>query len=182
MNDSLQKIFSIDLGLRTAAGAEFDGQSCRLSKGFLWKTDPEESRGPKAWKSMVGEIQNTIKMRGVISRFTTIIMEWPQVYRQKHGYGKDLLELSAVGGGVVSVFSEVDHQLYEASEWTRSRPKGPNQKRILRHLEDGEIDRLASSLDEEPESIKQKVQNEKAGQIEHVIDAVGIGLYHLRRM
>ena len=111
---------------------------------------------------------------------------------------RELLRLSTIAGAV-STLGTLSYS-YAPSEWNKNRPKGPNHAKILRALTDREKDDLLVEAkkitDGESKSLFKSLRpqitdvhtlydravDERTGQAEHVLDAIGIGLYHLGRL
>jgi len=100
------------------------------------------------------------------------------VYERMQHYSKrpkaDVDDLFQLVGAVHACFSGANNAIVEGylpGTWTSGRPKDVNHDRIRRRLSGPEVDVVGDELATIPE-----------GQHEHVLDAIGIGLYHLRRL
>ena len=111
---------------------------------------------------------------------------------------RELLRLSTIAGAV-STLGTLSYS-YTPSEWNKNRSKGGNHCKILRALTDQEKDDLLVKSEKitdgdgkplfeslrpqikEADQLYDRAVDERTGQAEHVLDAVGIGLYHLGRL
>lgn len=190
MNSKNDFLISIDPGLNVAGWAVWFLRSSweeAIDAPELWKAghtrNPVDSRGPKAWFAMVTRLKGNIRSETGLT-FGNLnfefALEWLEVYKGKTGYSADVLELAGVVGTLNGQFPEADFETYKPRTWTRGRPKKANQPRILRRLSEQEIASAfhPTSTDE----IRGKVENGKQGVLEHAIDAIGVGLYHLEKL
>jgi hypothetical protein len=89
--------------------------------------------------------------------------------REAHG---DIIDLAHVAGGILVGFEgEAKLRLLSAAEWTGGRNKKVNHVRIRRRLNEAEEAALDASL-----------RGVMRSNHKELVDAVGIGLYHLRRL
>lgn len=101
----------------------------------------------------------------------TLVLEWPQVYqggRQK-GDPNDLLPLAALNGALRALFPAPRLHLPKPSDWKGQVPKDIMGARIL------------SKLTAEEKAVWNAAQFPKS-LAHNVLDAVGLGLYSLRRL
>lgn len=101
----------------------------------------------------------------------TLVLEWPQVYqggRQK-GDPNDLLPLAALNGALRTLFPAPRLHLPRPSDWKGQVPKDIMGARIL------------SKLTAEEKAVWNAAQFPKS-LAHNVLDAVGLGLYSLRRL
>lgn len=117
-----------------------------------------------------------------------------------------ILDLAGAGGAIVGLFSADASQAsaYTPSQWNRNRAKGPNHAKILRALSLYEREKLlknASIIDsdgkkttrralwatrrpriDDYETLYRRAVKTSTGDGEHVLDAIGIGLFHFGRL
>ncbi len=98
-----------------------------------------------------------------------LIIEDPRIYPVTNVRPNDLMKLSAAVGAIVAKVSAKFTKLVTPSQWKKSVPKTIHQKRIWRTLNESEKEILDSCLC--PKSLHH-----------NVVDAVGIGLWHVGRM
>lgn len=91
-----------------------------------------------------------------------IVLEKPQVYRHARARSADLVDLAISAGRIEGMFSRA--VWYLPREWKGQVPKKIHHPRILAQLTDREKSCLPS----------------KKGELKHILDAVGLGLYHMR--
>ena len=100
---------------------------------------------------------------------TTIIIEWPQVYRGKVGPNpNDLLKVSAAGACFLSSIPHAKSLSYLPREWKKSLPKEKMNDLV----------EAALSTDEHLIFSEQKLAKRNSN---NVLDAIGIALFQLGR-
>lgn len=159
-------LLAIDPGLRHCGVASF--RQGRLVGAALVQGAPE-GRGWPAWITMTEAIELAVADR--IAPGAVLVLERPQVYAvgMSKGDPDDLLELTGIVGAVAArLEAQGAHvTLYKPREWKGQVPKAVHNERVRSHLDPEELRILdgcgARSL------------------IHNVTDAVGIGLFHLRR-
>lgn len=158
-------LISIDPGLRHCTAAFFENKKLIRT---LWVDNPQKKlRGPKAWVDMAGELSYQValaKQFSTVERLT-VVLEMQQVYGGR--FAKDLIELASVTGAIAHCFSGDTLVGYLPKEWTRGRKKPVHNEHTLKALTSEELKRLAQ--------VAKSLQH-------NIIDAVGIGLYHLGRL
>jgi hypothetical protein len=98
--------------------------------------------------------------------FSELVCEVPQVYEKRKTDPADLIALALVVGAVSAHFREAP-TLYLPREWKGQAPKAVTRRRVIETL----------SADE-----RKNIEKVPAGQAEHVYDAIGIGLFHLKKL
>lgn len=190
-------LLSLDPGYKKSGIAVFDEDS--LCYGALVQTSPVDDLAVH-WQTQTYEIYRAV--REALGLFCTynVVVEIMQVDdRTGKAQAKQLLRLSGLAGAV-SNFSAGSSHSYPPSEWNKNRSKGPNHAKILRALTDQEKDDLLVESEKitdgdgkplfeslrpqikEADQLYDRAVDEHTGQAEHVLDAVGIGLYHLGRL
>jgi len=188
-------LLSLDPGYRQSGIALF--YEDMLLYGALIEVDPLVNLAAH-WREVAEQIDKTASRVGHWRySVTTEIMQIDG--RTGKAQAGQLLRLSGLAGAVVGEAVD-DVSSYTPSEWNKNRSKGPNHSKILRALEDEEKTDLLVESEKITngdrkglfESLKPKIQtanqlyeravDERTGQAEHVLDAVGIGLYHLGRL
>jgi len=153
-------IFSIDPGVNTVGVAVWDG--AELSRAFLVRTEHEQ-----AWWSVVW--QTVVALRCYPISDSVLVIEKPQIYVRSRSKGdpNDLIDLALVGGAIAGATRPAEVVLYRPAEWKGQVPKPVMIERIKRSLSESE---------------RERVEIPKVRSLEHnVWDAVGIGLFHLRK-
>ena len=97
---------------------------------------------------------------------TPVVIEKPQVYKFGKAKNKDIVDLS-VGAGKVMTFTTGRVTEYLPAFWKGQMPKKEHQDRIKVQLYTNEVLILEGFLKTE---------------LDHILDAVGIGLFHLGRL
>jgi Holliday junction resolvasome RuvABC endonuclease subunit len=156
-------LVSIDPGLRVIGYAEWYGG--QLFKAGLIKNPCDKTvKDDTVWLGMVEAITQTIQ--GVHE----VVIEKPQVYVASRSKGdpNDLINLALVVGAIGMAFhlDETRVKTYRPAEWKGQVPKDVTERRVHEALTDAELGRVIWP-------VKSLCHN--------VIDAIGIGLHHLRR-
>lgn len=188
-------LLALDPGYRKSGIALFDGGS--LCYGGLIQVAPSVDLAAH-WQEVAKQIDKTASRAG--SWRYSVVSEIMQIdNRTGKAQAKQLLRLSGLAGAVSSFSAGPSHS-YTPCEWNKNRSKGPNQAKILRALTDEETDRLIERSEKvtdgeskslfdslrppitDSDQLYDRAVDESVGQAEHVLDAVGIGLYHLDRL
>jgi hypothetical protein len=98
-----------------------------------------------------------------------VVLEVPRVYDRKRWKGdpNDLIDISVAGGILVGALRPETVKLVRPQDWKGQTPKGVQADRTLAKLTKAEAERLNGVAS------KSKLHN--------VIDAIGIGLWELKR-
>jgi hypothetical protein len=94
-----------------------------------------------------------------------LVIEMPQVYRTGQARLKDVTELAFSAGAIAARYENVIR--YLPAEWKGQVPKNIHQARIMAALTQSERKIL--------DGIKKK-------DLQHILDAIGLGLFHLGRL
>lgn len=166
-------VVSIDPGLRGCGVAVF--RDTELVWASYIRSPNAKDRGPKAWLDMA--IQVEAELRSLFEDLfieggtldAALVVEVPQVYRgaQQKGDPDDLLQLVGVEGWVAGLLRAVRVVGYRPREWKGQVPKDVHVRRIEAIL-----------LPEE----KARMQKCPASLRHNMLDGVGIGLFHVRRL
>ena len=154
---------SIDPGLRHLGLATFCDET--LTYAGLIKNPETTARGPKAWVAMAEVVAREVDDRVLMTH--DFASEVPQVYARGPGDPADLLELAGVVGAVAAVIGAGRATGYLPRVWKGQVPKAVMCRRIEDRLSDDEKD----AVEKCPASLRH-----------NVLDAIGIGLYHLGRL
>lgn len=154
-------IVSIDPGLNHCGVAFWNENTKMLLSARLVKN--ALSRYRNKWAAMAYELRAAIKEEWDGAPVVEVISELPQIYQgpKQKGDPNDLIDLALVVG---RLYPDV---LYKPREWKGQVPKDAMVKRIeskLTQEEKGRIEKCSASLRH------------------NVLDAVGIGLFHLGRL
>jgi len=108
--------------------------------------------------------------RDVVERPSSRIQRWciiekPVVYERGRVRKSDIVDLAFSAGLVAGGYAQ--HRCVSPAEWKGQVPKSVHQRRILGRLSPSEASVLAGALKKH---------------LVHVLDAVGIGLWALRRL
>ena len=103
---------------------------------------------------------------------TNLVVEVPQVYAGPRAKGdpNDLIQVAVCAGWVIGQYTGADLRAVKPSEWKGQEPKDITEKRVLESLSSFEN----SVLEAERAKVKKSVAH-------NMVDAVGIGLWALRR-
>lgn len=158
------KLLAIDPGLRGCGCAYFDGPT--LVRAYYAANPLEKGDGPSAWFALADAIYADFKAKG--HRVDFYVVELMQVYKFGGGNPADLLELAGVGGAIGAMFPLEPSAAagYLPRTWKGSVAKHVHQPRVLAQLSDAEIE---------------AIEEHRKTYAEHVVDAIGLGLFHLER-
>lgn len=196
-------LLAVDPGYRQTGLALFEGKT--LNEGALLEIGNTDTDLAMHWKDQWQMIEWWLKC--ATSAFPlspiSVVTEIMQIDgRTGKAQADALLKLSGTAAISVSLASDSGSVAgYTPSEWNKNRPKGPNQGRIIRSLDKKEKERmLKRSVKRDdcgggrplfpslrpaitcPDALYERAIDGRLGMAEHVIDAVGIGLYHLGRL
>lgn len=121
-----------------------------------------------AWAEFVFDTLNRAGMAtlgGPEANPATIVIEMPQIYRGAQSRLSDIADLTFAAGAIAGRYEQVIR--YLPAEWKGQVPKDVHQARIKSALTDAE--------DEILDEFKKK-------DLIHILDAVGLGLYHTGRL
>ena len=155
-------LIAVDPGLACTGLAVFVDGELRSVRGAC--TDPTRSLQQRVI-SIAEEVQDA----GCCA--TRCAMEMPTIYPRAKGKGSgnDIVKLATVVGAVIAVLYVSEMMLVAPAEWKGQVPKAIHQPRILAKLRENES------------RILRAVSGEYGAKLHNVIDAIGIGLYALRR-
>lgn len=167
-------MISLDPGLRDFGVARFVNGELVEAKTL---SGPSEDRGPSAWR------HNARKFgRRFDEDVGLFVYEKPRVREGKRGYSGDLFELVGSLAAIASLAHLPEraegYEAYQPREWIGSRPKEANHFRIWRELSESEREAFDVSV----EDMQDRVESDSMGSLEHCLEAVGVGLYHLERL
>ena len=149
-------ILSVDPGLRACGLALWSGRTLTYAWLARSSADTQVNLADR-WRAMVRAVG--------AGRLELLVMEMPRVYRASPGNPSDLLNLTAVLGGLTQTF-DCSSVLYLPQRWTRGRNKEERRPVIDKELSDTERSRIEAC----PKSL-----------LHNVYDAIGIGLFHFGR-
>lgn len=107
-----------------------------------------------------------------VSSADTVYVEIPQVYSGPRAKGdpNDLIQVAVCAGWVISQYRRADLKTVKPAEWKGQEPKEITHKRVLASLSPYELTVFDQDLKKHPKGVQH-----------NVVDAVGIGLWALRR-
>ena len=143
---------AIDPGTEQAGFARFEAG--RLTQAVLVK-EKGSTKEQRAWKV-------ACKLGALCQKGEPVILEYPQIYVRSPGDPDDLLALTLVVGGVLAL--QGGGELVRPRTWKGQVPKKIMTNRILKQLDDAERQLCSDVKDNH-----------------NVLDAVGVGLWKLRR-
>lgn len=150
-------IASVDPGTRESGVALWDAVSGRLTHAFLIKAG--------GWIAMASAVKEAIPA------CDRLVIEIPQIYVRSRSKGdpNDLIKLAACAGAIVGRLpSGVEILCARPADWKGQTPKEVTRSRCLTALSPDEI---------------RSVRLPSAKGLQHnVWDAVGLGLWYLRRL
>lgn len=181
-------LLSIDPGLHQSGLAIFVDSQLQWA-GTAECTDNE--RNSVGWQQMGREIATYVEAAstsGIFDRFDLVAHEGFQI-RGRKGRPKDILQLAGVVGASFGSIStqylpdsyEDGYRYVKPQKWTKSRPKEANQQRIWRRLEGDEKNQF-NGISAVALASRLFGESFEPDKWEHAIDAVGIGLYCVRRL
>ena len=145
-------LVAIDPGTEQAGFARF--KEGRLTQAVLVR-EKGSTKEQRAWRV-------ACKLGELCQPEDSIILEYPQIYVRSPGDPDDLLALALVVGGVLSL--QKGGELVRPRTWKGQVPKKIMVNRILKHLDDAERELCKDIKDNH-----------------NVLDAVGVGLWKLKR-
>lgn len=159
-------LLSVDPGFRTMGlaiwynGDLFYACDVHASEGEQW-------RGPAVCRLAARAARRQILASFKPINFDDVAFEGVEVYKYQTGKQTSLFDVYGVVCALATIDETPDgpegwHE-YKPREWTGERPKRANHRRIR------------DRLDEDDEA---KIVDDS----EHVLDAIGVGLYHLREL
>lgn len=161
------RFFSIDPGLRSCGLAMFEDK--RLQRVGL--VEHKNGSGPSQWTGMAGEVDAAIRdWAGRLRPTDEVVIEYMQTRRNRADAHDDLIKLSQVSGAIYALTGRAGVHA-PANTWTKGRSKPKNHKRIKRRLKAAERKILDEAL-----------LGVSRGDRKELLDAVGIGLWHARRL
>ena len=161
----MKVLVSWDPGLRESGYAVFQGSEL-IEAGAIYARDGE--KGARQWVAMAKEVYKVL----LEFRPDTFVFEQMQTRRGRADAHAALIELSIISGMVAGLGIDlgVEPVAVPANVWTKGRNKLANQGIIEKLLGTPELQVLEEALEET------KKTNHK-----EVYDAIGIGLYSVRR-
>lgn len=164
-------LIAVDPSLRTTGVAIFRGPT--LERAFLVK-NPSKARGAEGWKDMSYAV--AVQVSGHEADPETLVIET----QHKHHKGRiqDYTELAHATGAIVGALYADKYETVTVSEWKGSLPKRISNRRTVDALSGTDL-RAIEGYDYAL-TVKLNTLPESAP-IRNVLDAVGIGLYFLRK-
>lgn len=165
----MKTLVSFDPGLREAGLAVFTNGL--LTAAFLVRNPNTKDRGGKAWLAMGREVAKTL--RGVIYTPDLFVSEIPQVYREGKSANvspDDLTNLTGVVGCVIGFLDPSEVKTYVPAEWKGQVPKDIHNKRVI------------TALNADEHWVLYNTVKCPASLLHNVVDAIGVGLFELKRM
>jgi hypothetical protein len=155
-------LIAVDPGLVCTGLAVFVDGELRTVRGAC--TDPT-----KSLQERVLSIAEDVQDAGCCAQ--RCVMEMPTIYPRAKGKGSgnDIVKLATVVGAVIAALPVSTMILVAPAAWKGQVPKRIHQPRILAKLRENES------------RIVRAVSREYGAKTHNIIDAIGIGLYALRR-
>lgn len=122
-------------------------------------------RGPEAWLAMAKAVSDHLTV--LRPCLDLLVLERQQVYLRGHGNPDDLLELAGVNGAIVAKLDLPKSHAYLPREWKSNIPKSIMLNRIESRLSAEEL----ATIQPCPASLRN-----------NIIDSVGLGLKHVKRL
>lgn len=193
----MNELIAVDPGLRHCGVALFLGGELKAA-GLV--ENPNTGRGPSAWRDMAfavdgwagsvwAGIHSDWKERFTLSDYPTVdrsslALEVMQVYGgPRKEDPNDLLELNGVQGAISATVDDLDEIVaYLPRQWKGQVPKDVMCRRITKpgRLTEQELEN--TGLVRADNAIGAKHPNIPTHLLHNVLDAIGIGLYHLNRL
>lgn len=165
-------ILSVDPGLRGIGAALFAPDTGKLLYAAYLRNPETSGDGAKAWFALADHCYEVLKAKAKelqrpIDVYVVELMM--RRYKDIRTDVNDLIQVAAAGAAVGAALPVKAAYSYPASTWKGSVPKKIHNVRILNALSPEE----RAIYDAEP----------TASSLKHnIVDAIGIGLYHLERM
>lgn len=160
-------MISIDPGRQHVGVAMFD--EGKLVDAFCVHAKKADSQLFATAQTVISKI--AYRWPGACTPFAQeVALEMMQTRESNVAAHASIIELEFLSGLLAAKFNYFTR--VPANEWTGGRPKHINHSRIRRRLEEKERDVLVDALEEETRSSNHK----------EILDAIGIGLYHLKRL
>ena len=163
-------VVALDPGLRAPGIAVFDGAG-----QLRWATCLDiggKIRGAAQWSKMYEALRH-LPWRVAVNY--TMLVEKPQIYEGAPVNTDDLIELSAaLGASVAGLYSRLPitkYVTYLPRQWKGQVPKPIHHARIEKRLTTKEYAAMLESTAGVPENL-----------LHNALDAVGLGMYYLKRM
>ena len=165
-------LLSIDPGLHAVGAAVFDTTSSNdlvwagLIKNHVDAHPSNPSYHSMIWRGMVDAVDAEMHVLGYAP--DRMAVELPQVYVASRSKGdpNDLIMLTGVVGGLVHWFTGLTF-LYSPRSWKGTVDKKVMTERILKHLSEEE---------------RSKIQKAPKSLWHNVVDGIGLGLFHTKRL
>jgi len=153
-------LLTIDPGFRYFAYAMFS--ESEIAYADISKTKSED------WEAWTGQPPSFLEIQEIVSQFEwgakMAIIEFPQIHRDTPN-PNDIVKLASACGAYTSLLQRLGFSVVwvRPAEWKGTVPKDVMTKRILAKIKECEYSRIKNAKDH------------------NVIDAIGIGLWHLNR-
>jgi hypothetical protein len=155
-------LLAVDPGVRGCGVAVFDG--CELAFAAYIRNPVKKGGGATAWLGMGWEVFE--RLTALDLNVTEYVIEVPQIYRMSKGDPNDLIDLAGVGAWVGALSRASKAFSYKPREWKGTVKADVFTERIRTWLTPDEVASIEPC----------------AKSLEHnVIDAVGLGIVHLRK-
>jgi hypothetical protein len=176
-------LVSVDPGLRHCGVAVFEDGI--LVNAGLVKNPEKTGRGVNVWRSMSGAVASFVNRQGDVE---SVALEVMQVYGGPRGEDpNDLLELNAIQGAVLGVLEPWGPcGSYLPRQWKGQIDKTIMCRRIVKpgRLSDQELTNAGLTRCPIVKKTDLGVTHREVSDslLHNVIDGIGIGLYHLKRL
>jgi hypothetical protein len=153
-------LLTIDPGFRYFAYSIFSEKE--IAYADISKTKSED------WEAWTGQPPSFVEISEIVSRFEWVnklaIVEFPQIHRDTPN-PNDIVKLASACGAYTSLLQSFGFSVVwvKPADWKGTVPKEIMTKRIFAKIRESEYPRIKSIKDH------------------NVIDAIGIGLWHLNR-
>ncbi len=164
----MSRFFAVDPGLRSCGLAMFVDR--QLVATCL--VEHRNGNGPSQWVGMAAAVDERIRelAGGRLNPTDEVVIEYMQTRRGKRKAHDALIQLSQVSGAIYALTGRNGAHA-PANVWTGGRKKQKNHPRIKRRLKTAEKKVLKEALLGTPK-----------GSWKELLDAVGIGLWHGKRL
>ena len=171
-------LLAIDPGVRGCGVALFRGGRLQVA-GFAGHTNKESLDDKHTRASVINTVADVVRecLGGV--PISMLAIEMPRVHDKKHQVGgkskvdpNDIVKLATVVGALIHEFSEATTTVYLPHEWKGQLPKDICHDRAMGRLDDEERANLARV-------VEGKISKKH---LLDVLDAVALGLHHVRRL
>lgn len=173
-------LISVDPGKRVMGAAVF--YYGKLVKAKVLTGREKGGKFADCWRELGREFDDVMPIGDALA------YEMPQIWKGGKNTNPDhILDLIGVLGAISHSINlrHAKFHAYRPGQWTKSKKKHVRQPLVIKRLskDKDEVDVLRAEFGKTPQQITHAARRrQNLGDIDHVLDAIGVGLYHLRRL